>query len=109
MMKWATEAGATCRGFDPVASANVEKENPGKFTIVDDLYETLKGADALVISTDWDEFKQPDFGKIKTLLSSPVVFDGAEPLQARADGPARLRVLLGGSPAGAPGEGAQLN
>jgi len=76
MMKWATDAGATCRGFDPVASANVEKENPGRFTIVDDMYSTIKGADALIISTDWDEFKQPDFAKIKTLLNSPVVFDG---------------------------------
>ncbi len=76
LMKWCVDAGATCRGFDPVAAANVDRENPGKFTIVDEMYKTLKGADAVVISTDWDEFKQPDFGRMKALLSHPVVFDG---------------------------------
>jgi UDPglucose 6-dehydrogenase len=76
LMKWATDAGATCRGFDPVAAANVEKENPGRFQIVADMYECLKGADALVISTDWDEFKQPDFERIKRTLNHPAIFDG---------------------------------
>ena len=76
LMKRARAAGATCRGFDPVAAENVEKENPGEFEIYDGLYDTLRGADALVISTDWDEFKQPDFSKIRSLLASPVIFDG---------------------------------
>lgn len=76
IMKWATEEGAHCRGFDPVAAANVEKENPGKFTIVADMYETLNGADALVICTEWDEFRQPDFDQMKANLKSPVIFDG---------------------------------
>lgn len=76
MMKWAKAAGATVRGFDPVAAENVQKENPGAFEISDDLYGTLRGAHALVISTDWDEFKQPDFHKIKAMMTSPVIFDG---------------------------------
>lgn len=76
LMNWSVEAGARCRGFDPVAADNVEKENPGRFEISDGMYETLRGCDALVISTDWDEFKTPDFEKIKALLSSPVIFDG---------------------------------
>ncbi|MEM8836393.1 MAG: UDP-glucose/GDP-mannose dehydrogenase family protein [Planctomycetota bacterium] len=76
LMKWAKAQGATCRGFDPVASDNVERENPGAFAIVDDMYETLQGCDALVISTDWDEFKQPDFDRMKIALNSPVIFDG---------------------------------
>ena len=76
LMTWATDAGAKCRGYDPVAADNVERENPGKFEISDGLYETLRGCDALVISTDWDEFKTPDFEKIKAMLNAPVIFDG---------------------------------
>ena len=76
LMRWAKDAGARVRGFDPVAADNVEKENPGVFEISDGQYETVRGADALVISTDWDEFKTPDFDKLKTLLKSPVIFDG---------------------------------
>src|SRR5690606_337478 len=76
LMALCKEAGATCRGFDPVAAENVQKDYPGQFEVSDGLYETIRGADALVISTDWDEFKQPDFEKMKALLRSPVIFDG---------------------------------
>ena len=76
LMKKAKAAGAAARGFDPVASENIESENPGQFQISDDMYEALRGADALVISTDWDEFKQPDFAKMKSLMAAPVIFDG---------------------------------
>jgi len=70
------KAGATVRGFDPVAAINAKAEvGPGLNTF-EDLYETLKGADALVVCTDWNDFKSPDFGKIKSLLKSPVIFDG---------------------------------
>ncbi|TVQ65175.1 MAG: UDP-glucose/GDP-mannose dehydrogenase family protein [Phycisphaerales bacterium] len=76
LMQQARAEGAAVRGFDPVARENVEKENPGQFTLCDDMYETLDGADALVISTDWDEFKNPDFNEIKKRLKSPALFDG---------------------------------
>jgi UDPglucose 6-dehydrogenase len=76
LMSLAKKAGASCRGFDPVAAENVAKDYPGQFEIADDLYEAIRQADALVISTDWDEFKQPDFEKMKALLKSPVIFDG---------------------------------
>jgi len=76
LMSWAKARGATCRGFDPVAAENVEKENPGTYEIVPQMYEALRGADALVISTDWDEFKTPDFDRMKNLLKSSVIFDG---------------------------------
>ncbi|MEM9083067.1 MAG: UDP-glucose/GDP-mannose dehydrogenase family protein [Planctomycetota bacterium] len=76
LMRWCKQAGASVRGFDPVAAETVHRENPGEFETIDDMYDTLAGADALVISTDWDEFKQPDFDRIKTTLKSPVVFDG---------------------------------
>lgn len=76
LMEMAKAAGAKIRAFDPVAAENVERENPGAYEISDGLYETLRGADALVISTDWDEFKHPDFEKVKGLMKSAVIFDG---------------------------------
>jgi len=39
-------------------------------------YDALKGADALLIVTEWTEFRRPDFQRIKQLLSAPVIFDG---------------------------------
>ncbi|MBL0926862.1 MAG: UDP-glucose/GDP-mannose dehydrogenase family protein [Phycisphaerales bacterium] len=75
-------AGAQCIGFDPVATDNVEREQPGKFhrlvggNAENGMYDVLKGAHAVVISTDWDEFKQPDFDKMKKLMAAPTIFDG---------------------------------
>jgi len=76
LMNWAKEAGAIVRGFDPVASQNVERENPGKFELSNDMYGVLSGADALIVSTDWDEFKQPDFDRVKAKMRTPLIFDG---------------------------------
>jgi UDPglucose 6-dehydrogenase len=76
LMQMARERGAKVRAYDPVAAENVERENPGAYEISDGMYETLRGASALVVSTDWDEFKNPDFGRVKSLMASPVVFDG---------------------------------
>ncbi|MCK4871987.1 MAG: UDP-glucose/GDP-mannose dehydrogenase family protein [Phycisphaerales bacterium] len=71
----ALEAGASVRAFDPVAAENTKKELPD-VRIVDDQYEALTNCDALVISTDWDEFKQPDFDRIAEVLRAKVIFDG---------------------------------
>ena len=52
-------------------------------------YEALKGADALTIVTEWNEFREPDFQRIKKLLKSPVIFDGRNiynPEQIRSQG-----------------------
>ena len=76
LMRKANGYGATCTAFDPVANENARAELGGNFKIVDDMYEAIKDADALVISTDWDEFKSPDFAKLKSLMKSPVIFDG---------------------------------
>ena len=42
----------------------------------DSKYEAVKGADALVLVTEWKEFRQPDFEEISKLLKQPVIFDG---------------------------------
>ncbi len=67
--------GVSCRGFDPVAMENVKKEAP-TIDLFEDMYEAAQGADALVISTDWDEFKSPDFDKLASIMRGKVIFDG---------------------------------
>ncbi|MEM9374244.1 MAG: UDP-glucose/GDP-mannose dehydrogenase family protein [Planctomycetota bacterium] len=68
--------GAACRGFDPVAAENVSAEMGNTISLFDDMYECARGADALVISTDWAEFKSPDFEKLASVMNSKVIFDG---------------------------------
>lgn len=80
LMKKALAAGATVRAFDPVANENARHELGNKhgpaLEIVDDMYEAARASDALVISTDWDEFKSPDFTKLAAALRSRTIFDG---------------------------------
>jgi UDPglucose 6-dehydrogenase len=75
LMKMAMEAGAHVRAYDPIALDNLEAEEPG-ITIVRDMYGCLDGADALVVCTEWNEFRQPDFDEIARRLSDTVIFDG---------------------------------
>ena len=75
-MRKAKGFGAEVRAFDPVANENARKDMGTGFDIVDDMYEAAKGADALVVCTDWDEFKSPNWDKLATLMKSKVVFDG---------------------------------
>ncbi|MFG0286025.1 MAG: UDP-glucose dehydrogenase family protein [Phycisphaerales bacterium JB039] len=67
--------GCTVRGYDPVAMENVAREAPS-IALIDDMYDCARGADALVISTDWDEFKSPDFGRLAEAMKARVIFDG---------------------------------
>ena len=76
LMRLASKQGASIRAHDPVAADNGKRELGEALHIFDDMYDTLEGADALVICTDWDEFKSPDFGRVKRALRSPVIFDG---------------------------------
>ncbi len=72
------QAGANVQAFDPVAN-NVAKElYPGKagFTVCEDQYSALNKADALIVVTEWDVFRNPDFDLIKQMLNEPVIFDG---------------------------------
>ena len=86
------EAGATVRAFDPVAGNLFEKHlvhdigHKKQFHLADDKYAALNDADALVLITEWKEFRSPDFRKIRTLLKQPVIFDGRNQYDA-----ARLR------------------
>lgn len=66
----------TISAFDPVAEKEAEKVLSGNIEYCSNPYEALKGADALVILTEWDEFRQIDKNKIKELLKNPIIVDG---------------------------------
>ena len=70
------KAGATVSVFDPEAMPNVKKVVGDKIKYAEDEYLTLEGADALLIATEWSEFRTPDFTKIASQLKSKLIFDG---------------------------------
>ncbi|MEO8861129.1 MAG: nucleotide sugar dehydrogenase, partial [Ginsengibacter sp.] len=71
-----TAKGASITAYDPEAMENVKRGIKDKITYAENQYDALKDADALIIATEWSEFRTPDFIKIKSLLKAPVIFDG---------------------------------
>lgn len=72
-------AGAKVRATDPVALENAQHELAdlgADVTFMDDEYDVLLGADALLIFTEWNQFRSPDFERMKSLMKAPVIFDG---------------------------------
>ena len=69
-------AGAKVVAYDPVAMHEAERILGNKITYSIDQYATLEGADALVIVTEWPEFRSPDFAKIASTLKQKAIFDG---------------------------------
>jgi UDPglucose 6-dehydrogenase len=67
------QAGMRVKAYDPQAKAGVLE---GKIETADHSYDILDGSDALVIFTDWQEFRTPDFEMIRSRLKRPVIFDG---------------------------------
>lgn len=76
------EAGASVVAYDPVAMENTQSILPeewqasGKLTFADYQYDALKEADAMVLMTEWKNFRQPDFHAIAELMKASVIFDG---------------------------------
>ena len=73
-----TKDGAKIRAYDPVCAEEAKRifgEN-GPVKLCRNAYEAADGADALVIVTEWKEFRSPDFDRLKQILKSPLVFDG---------------------------------
>ncbi|MFM8640029.1 MAG: UDP-glucose dehydrogenase family protein, partial [Planctomycetota bacterium] len=75
LMQRAIAAGAKVVAYDPVALENLKHEQP-HIPHAKDMYAALDGADALVICTEWNEFRSPDFAEIRKRLRAPLVFDG---------------------------------
>ena len=76
LMKQLLDGGAEVVAYDPVAEETCQEVLGDKISYAKDAEAALGGADALVICTDWDEFKFPDFEEVKGAMKSPVIFDG---------------------------------
>jgi UDPglucose 6-dehydrogenase len=76
IIKELLKMGAAVVAYDPEAMPNVKKEVGDKIIYAEGQYEALEQADALIIATEWSEFRTPDFNRIKSLMKKPVIFDG---------------------------------
>lgn len=70
------EAGATIKAFDPVAMDECRRRIADKIEYAENMYDALLGADAMVVVTEWQEFKVPKFTYIEKALKEKVIFDG---------------------------------
>ncbi|MBK7835465.1 MAG: UDP-glucose/GDP-mannose dehydrogenase family protein [Gemmatimonadetes bacterium] len=83
------ESGATVTAHDPAAMHEAQRRLGDRVTFAESNYEALKDADALVVVTDWNEYRHPDFNRMKASLRRPIVIDGRnlyEPTKMRALG-----------------------
>jgi UDPglucose 6-dehydrogenase len=82
------KAGARVRAYDPEAMDETRKSLKDTIVYTNKSYEALEGADALVLVTEWNEFRRPDFERMKKLLKRPVIIDGRNVYD-----PARMKEL----------------
>ena len=81
--------GAKVQAYDPQAIRTAQRIFRSRIGFAENSYEAVKGADALLIVTEWNEFREPDFARIRALMREPVIFDGRNifsPAQMRALG-----------------------
>lgn len=71
-----TKAGAEIVAYDPEAMENVKNLMGNKLAFADDAYQAVEGADALIIATEWQAFRNPDFTRIADSLKTKTIFDG---------------------------------
>ena len=78
LIKDLTAKGMKIVAFDPVAGPNTREAFKGNdlLTVVDEQYAALEKADCLAVVTEWNQFRNPDFGRIKKMLKAPLIFDG---------------------------------
>ena len=76
MIEALLEAGATVVAYDPQAQRSARAIFGSRITLAGRSYDALKGADALGILTEWNEFREPDFSRMRSLMRAPVIFDG---------------------------------
>ena len=70
------DLGADITAFDPVATESFKANYDLSIKYAVDMYDCLKGADALILVTEWHQFRRPDFLRMRDLLAHPVIFDG---------------------------------
>ncbi len=69
------EAGASVHAFDPEGTAEAKRLLPGGVIYAEDAYDTMDGADVLVIVTEWNAFRALDLARVKSLMASPTIVD----------------------------------
>ena len=74
--------GAKIRAFDPKAIESAYNIWGGQIYYAKNSYDTLEGADAMLLLTEWNEFRRPDFDRMKSLMKIPVIFDGRNQYEA---------------------------
>lgn len=82
-------AGATIQAYDPQAERTARVIFGDRISYAQHSYDALDGADALAIMTEWNEFREPDFARMRSLMRAPVIFDGRNVFdvdQMRAEG-----------------------
>ena len=72
------KAGACVHAYDPVAGEEAKRVYAGEpnFSLAKNAYQAAEGADALAIVTEWQEFRSPDFDRLREVMKGPVIFDG---------------------------------
>ena len=70
------KSGVAIRAYDPEAMEETRKQVGTGIKYCDNNYDALKGADALLLLTEWNDFRRPDFERMKGLMKQPVIFDG---------------------------------
>jgi UDPglucose 6-dehydrogenase len=70
------ERGAKVKAYDPAAGPVAKRLFDTRIVLCEKSYDALVDADALAVVTEWNEFREPDFGKMRSLMKAPVVFDG---------------------------------
>lgn len=70
------QAGAKVKAYDPVARDEARRMFGDKITLVEEAYDAVRGSDVLAILTEWNEFRSPDFDRLKTDLKDSTIFDG---------------------------------
>ncbi|MDP5171091.1 MAG: UDP-glucose/GDP-mannose dehydrogenase family protein [Bacteroidia bacterium] len=76
IIKRLTDMGAKVKAYDPEAMEAVQKYTDLELEYADNMYDATVGADALIIVTEWNEFRSPDFERIKLGLKGSIIFDG---------------------------------
>lgn len=97
------ERGATVRAFDPEAMANARELLP-TITYCDTSYDAARGADALVILTEWNQFRRLEYGRLKELMARPLIIDLRNVYEPSKMAAAGFTYVSVGRPTGRPGE-----
>jgi UDPglucose 6-dehydrogenase len=102
-------AGGAIRAFDPKATETARQLFGDRITYCETSYEALEGVDALLLVTEWNEFRRPDFDKMRRLMKRPVIFDGRNQYEVERMARRGFEYFCVGRPAAGPEDEAVSN